>query len=67
LYAFTQALLKNFADTNYSILLIGYQTGTPSDFNAGVVNGSKTTSSFQFYRDDYEAGGVDWRASGYIS
>ena len=61
---FTQNLLKSFSNTNYSVQLIGYSTGN-ADYNCTVETNSKTASSFQFRRDDTEAGGVDWIACGY--
>lgn len=60
----TQVLLKPFANINYSVHVTGYTSRTSADYNACVKTDSKTTTQFQFIRDDYEDGGVDWYAVG---
>lgn len=60
----TQVLLKPFDNINYSVHVTGYTSRTESDFNACVKTSSKTNTQFQFIRDDYEDGGVDWYAVG---
>lgn len=60
----TQVLLKPFANINYSVHVTGYTSNTTADYNDCVKKNSKTTTQFQFIRDDYEDGGVDWYAVG---
>lgn len=59
----TVSLLKQYVNTNYSIVSNPYENR--SDYNyIGCING-KTTASFGFY--DRTGSGSDWHACGYIS
>lgn len=58
------SLLKNYADTNYSILLSGSYGSAGTDVNTVVWN-NKTTSSFTYYKSF--SNGTTWYACGYIN
>lgn len=61
--AYSVTLSVPFIDANYTLVLTSQSTHYSADYNAAVVDGTKSKTSFKFYRDDYESG-VSWYACG---